>query len=94
MFLGTGSKEEMQEEDIDLKNSLFMCSRRSRREGWSYKHAPDKIVWNEARAIDCEERQSKRETIKRGEGGRGCVLPSSISLDVAIFLRYCLVFTT
>jgi len=32
-FLGIGSKEEMQEEDIDLKNCLFMCSQRSRREG-------------------------------------------------------------
>jgi len=28
-FLGIGSKEEMQEEDTDLKNCLFMCSRLS-----------------------------------------------------------------
>ena len=28
-----GNKEKMQQEDIDLKNCLFMCSRRSWREG-------------------------------------------------------------
>jgi len=33
MVPGIESKEEMQEEDIDLKNCLFMCSQRSRKEG-------------------------------------------------------------
>ena len=33
MVPGIGSKEEMQEEDIDLKNCLLMCLLRSWREG-------------------------------------------------------------
>ena len=33
MLSGIGSKEEMEEEGIDLKNCLFVCSRRSWREG-------------------------------------------------------------
>ena len=32
-FLGIGSKEEMQEKDKDVKNCLFTCSQRLRREG-------------------------------------------------------------